>query len=580
MTSALIPGVARVDACAVHHPLLALHPAQELATGAARTVVWAAADHPTLQPGAIAELRRQLREARMPSHRALLGVRGVGLHEGRLWALLDPVEGTLAEAVGAEPPDFARTVDHAFSVLAALVSLHAAGHTHGALTPASIYETAGGEAVLAPYAWLTAGPAPDFRSPEAALGAPAGLPSDLYGAGAVLYWLLTGRSPRELFQEPAGSLRFRGIPAPLVEVIRRATRFEPRMRYRSAVMMAADLQLAVDTLLPEHDGARLGSAFGARPALPADPPPLAAVPPPDASPQPALPPDELDRLATLVSLAVLDTATEERFDRHTRLAQRLLGTSMALVSLVDADRQWFKSHRGLDASETPREHAFCAHAILSPATLLEVRDAAEDPRFRSNPLVTGAPHIRFYAGQPLRVHGRAVGTLCVIDDAPRRLTEVERAVLAQLAEAVEDELVLEDLEDIDLETGMSNLEGFARHAHLALAWRAREGQSVRLVHITAPEAVPAQLFASSLVRSLADADALARLDERTYCALFPGDVAVGERVAEVEAQLPLSVAGELRWVGVTVDPGDQTVLASLVAQAGALARAPDRAAVG
>jgi hypothetical protein len=580
MSSSLIPGIARFGPVTAHHPLLELAPAHELATGAARTIAWASDGHATLRPAAVAELRRQLREAGAPSHGSILGVRGVGVHEDRLWALLDPVASTLGEAVAAAPLGLEPALDHAFAVLGAVVSLHAAGRTHGSISPESVYCRPDGGVALAPYSWLAAGPAPDFRSPESALGAPAGQRSDLYELGALLFWLLTGRSPRELFQEPAGSLRFRGVPEGLVEVICRATRFDPTMRYRSAVMMAADLQREADRLLPGHDRSALGSAFGPRPPLPTRAPPLAALPPPDAAARPALPPDELDRLATLVSLAVLDTETEERFDRHTRLAQRLLGTPMALVSLVDADRQWFKSHQGLEARETPRELAFCAHAILSPSKLFEVHDAAEDPRFRENPLVTGAPHIRFYAGQPLQVQGRAVGTLCVIGDAPRRLTEVERAVLAQLAEAVEDELLLEDLEDIDLETGMSNLEGFARHAHLAIGWRAREGKSLRLVHITAPPTVPAQLFAAALVRSHRDADALARLDDDTYCALFPAEVDAAERIAELQAQLPMAAAARLGWVGVTVDPSDETVLAALVAQAETLSAARPQAAAG
>ena len=153
-----------------------------------------------------------------------------------------------------------------------------------------------------------------------------------------------------------------------------------------------------------------------------------------------IPPDEARRLARLVSLEILDTPGEERFDRITRLAARLLDTPIALVSLVDERRQWFKSVFGLDARETPRDVAFCAHAILDAEPLV-VENALADPRFAKNPLVTGGPCIRFYAGAPLLVRGGSgVGTLCVIDTRPRVLDEAERQSLADLACIVETEL--------------------------------------------------------------------------------------------------------------------------------------------
>ena len=124
-----------------------------------------------------------------------------------------------------------------------------------------------------------------------------------------------------------------------------------------------------------------------------------------------LPPDEAERLALLHALALLDSPPEPALDRITRLAARLLNVPIALVSLIDRDRQWFKSRVGLDATETPRDQAFCAHAILQTAPLV-VGDATQDPRFLDNPLVTDAPGIRFYAGVPIRTSGGvALGTL-------------------------------------------------------------------------------------------------------------------------------------------------------------------------
>lgn len=147
--------------------------------------------------------------------------------------------------------------------------------------------------------------------------------------------------------------------------------------------------------------------------------------------------DEASRLAALAGYRLLDSDAEEDFDAITRLAAAVCDTPIALVSLVDERRQWFKSAVGLEARETPREQAFCAHAIRHDV-LMEVPDACEDPRFVDNPLVTGAPHIRFYAGMPLEMaDGHRLGTLCVIDTRPRRLDERQRRSLEEMARMVE-----------------------------------------------------------------------------------------------------------------------------------------------
>lgn len=154
-----------------------------------------------------------------------------------------------------------------------------------------------------------------------------------------------------------------------------------------------------------------------------------------------LPADEAARLGALRELALLDTDAETRFDRLTRLARDLFGVPIALVSLVDEDRQWFKSRQGLPAPETPREVSFCAHAILEEREVFVVPDATRDDRFADNPLVTGDPDIRFYAGAPLSTSdGHQVGTLCVIDRSPRDWTREQSAALRDLADIVEAEL--------------------------------------------------------------------------------------------------------------------------------------------
>jgi GAF domain-containing protein len=155
---------------------------------------------------------------------------------------------------------------------------------------------------------------------------------------------------------------------------------------------------------------------------------------------PPTPEDEPRRLAALHALRVLDTAPEQRFERITRTAARLLRVPIALVSLIDAERQWFKSRYGLFTSESPRRVSFCGHAILNDEIML-VEDALEDERFRDNPSVTGPPHVRFYAGRPLHApEGERVGTLCLIDREPRRMTESELLTLDDLAQWVEVEL--------------------------------------------------------------------------------------------------------------------------------------------
>ncbi len=150
--------------------------------------------------------------------------------------------------------------------------------------------------------------------------------------------------------------------------------------------------------------------------------------------------EESARLCALYRLAILDTPPEESFDRITRLVRKALEVPIALIVLVDAERQWFKSRQGLEVSETPREIAFCAHTILADRLFL-VPDAREDARFRDNPLVCGAPNIRFYAGQPLHgPDGYLVGTLCVIDEVPRSLSADQVEILQDLAAIAEQQL--------------------------------------------------------------------------------------------------------------------------------------------
>jgi PAS domain S-box-containing protein len=149
-----------------------------------------------------------------------------------------------------------------------------------------------------------------------------------------------------------------------------------------------------------------------------------------------LPPGETQRLGVLHECALLDTEAESAFDDLARLAAHICDVPMAAVSLIDQHRQWFKSRIGVAATETPRDIAFCAHTILDSEVMV-INDAWQDARFHDNPLVTSAPHIRFYAGAPLELGaGQRIGALCVIDTVPRELTASQRDSLAALARQV------------------------------------------------------------------------------------------------------------------------------------------------
>lgn len=191
-----------------------------------------------------------------------------------------------------------------------------------------------------------------------------------------------------------------------------------------------------------------------------------------------IPADEDYRLAVLHDLDLLDTQSEPEFDRVAFLAGNHFDTKFALFSLVDKGRQWFKASCGLDAEQTDREHAFCAHAIMKRDVFV-VLDATLDKRFARNPLVVGEPHIRFYAGVPIIVKNAAIGTLCIIDDKPRSsFDEDEKNILKSYAKIIEDEIRLREQSRENVE---KFVEGYQDARALAEAGEAAKAQFMAMM---------------------------------------------------------------------------------------------------
>ena len=184
--------------------------------------------------------------------------------------------------------------------------------------------------------------------------------------------------------------------------------------------------------------------------------------------------DDDARIAALRRLDVLDTAVEKPFEKIVTLVRTVLAVPIATVTLVDRDRQWFKAQRGLDVTETPRSISFCTHTIQQRDALI-VEDADLDPRFADSPLVVGPPHIRSYAGVPLRTpEGYNVGALCAMDTRVRRFSPADVAILSNFANIVCDELELRMIAQVDHLTGALTRRGFVEQAEREIA-RSRHG---------------------------------------------------------------------------------------------------------
>ena len=285
---------------------------------------------------------------------------------------------------------------------------------------------------------------------------------------------------------------------------------------------------------------------------------------------PDIPPDEDARLAELRSLNVLDTIAEERFDRLTRMAKRLFGVDVALVSLVDENRQWFKSCAGMELSETPRDISFCGHAILGDGAFV-IPDALQDERFCDNPLVAGPPHVRFYAGCPLRgPGGRKLGTLCIIDSKPRAFSDEDVEMLVDLALMVEREFSAIEWATVDELTGLSNRRGFMMLAQHSLLLCMRQNIPAALVFIDLDhlKQVNDQLghaegdwvlvtFAQHLTKAFRGSDVVARLGGDEFLVLLTNhsEAAAESAMARLQQALDATNEAEARGYDISFSYG-------------------------
>jgi diguanylate cyclase (GGDEF)-like protein len=285
------------------------------------------------------------------------------------------------------------------------------------------------------------------------------------------------------------------------------------------------------------------------------------------------------RLSELERYEILDTLPEENFDRLVKLASFICATPISLMSLVDESRQWFKAKIGIQSTETPRSTAFCAHAIASDDDIMVVEDATQDARFAENPLVTGDPHIRFYAGAPMRNKaGARLGTICVIDSKPRGLTAEQRSLLTDLAAIAVDEMELRikikqliAKSQTDAMTGAHTRGYFLDRAESEHARAARYGRPLcvlvfdldhfKRVNDTWGHAAGDTVLASVVQAgklTLRSQDVLARMGGEEFAALLPEtDLAGGERIAErLRARVEkLTLRHDAATIGITISIG-------------------------
>ncbi|MBB5185936.1 diguanylate cyclase (GGDEF)-like protein [Zhongshania antarctica] len=246
---------------------------------------------------------------------------------------------------------------------------------------------------------------------------------------------------------------------------------------------------------------------------------------------PDLPKNEKSRLAALSALNILDTPPEDRFDRLTQMTKQILNVPVAVISLVDENRQWFKSCIGLDVSETPRDISFCGHAINGD-DLFIIPDASQDERFADNPLVENDPKIRFYAGCPLKaLDGSKLGTLCIIDQQPRQLSAEQQHTLKNFGAIVERELYAIHYATRDVLTNINNRDGFILLGQQQMRVAERQKTPMTAIFLELRTSFfdndlninmdnVIRLFSDNVTTTLRDADLFARLSDRRFVILL------------------------------------------------------------
>ncbi len=295
-----------------------------------------------------------------------------------------------------------------------------------------------------------------------------------------------------------------------------------------------------------------------------------------------IPENEVERLSSLHAYKILDTEPEVEFDVTTRVASHLFNTPIALVALMDKDRLWFKSRQGVELEQLDREIAFCAYAIINPDELLVIEDLLEDPRFAENPLVSGAPGIRFYAGAPLRDrNGLALGTIAVLATEPREFSAEQRTLLRDLSvsvmtaiEARHRALELKQLATTDALTGLANRIQFQSALSLELSQARLTAQSIALMSMDldgfkgvndslghqAGDAVLCEV-AHRILPQIRSCDTLARLGGDEFAIIMGGGAnvsaatALAERIVEAMRPPILLPGGEKQQVPMAVSIG-------------------------
>lgn len=293
--------------------------------------------------------------------------------------------------------------------------------------------------------------------------------------------------------------------------------------------------------------------------------------------------NEEERLSALEALNILDTPPEERFDRITRLVRGSFQVPIALVSLIDENRQWFKSCFGLNVRQTDRDISFCGHAINTDDVFI-IEDTLADPRFSDNPLVTSSPFIRFYAGVPLRAkEGYKIGTLCLIDRQRRSLSDFEIDRLKELARLVEHELLTVHSQTMDAQTQVSNKKGLLELAHFSIETSREHQVPLTLALLTIKPQSSRQVegtlkaincVADTFKTRLREVDVLARPSANLFAILLPNcepeeaNVILGAYLDAVYEQLQQQEVDDyidIQFSSEALNPDDPAVMARLEA---------------